>query len=376
MPAQGAHRNSPRGGAHLRRAESVRVIQQALREGLADAMLVTHLPHVRYLTGFTGSNAWLLLRKRSAVFLTDPRYREQSVREVRNAQILIVSGSSMTEALRREGLLRRLRSMAFEAGHCTYTVAQNLESALKPLHLVPLHDAVEQLRENKYPDEIHATRQAIAISEAVFADVLPFLRPGVSEIDIAAEITYRQRRLGADEDSFAPIVLFGKRSSLVHGQPSRTALRPGQAVLMDFGCRVQGYASDITRTVFCGKAPPRLRRVYDVVQKAQEKGRALAGPGIAANVLDDAVRSVIRDNGYGDRFEHGLGHGLGLEVHERPLLSWRNSAELEPGMIITIEPGIYIPGLGGVRIEDDVLITSRGADLLSTLPRDLLELDA
>jgi Xaa-Pro aminopeptidase len=374
--ATGAHRTSPVGGAHLRRAESIRVLQEALREGLADAFLVTHLPHVRYLTGFTGSNAWLLLRKRSAVLLTDPRYREQSAHEVREAQILVVSGSSMTDALRREGLLRRLRSMAFEASHCSYTIAQNLKSALKPLRLLPVHDAVEQLRENKYPDEIQATRQAIRISEAVFTDILPLLRPGVREIDIAAEITYRQRLRGADEDSFAPIVLFGARSSLIHGTPSRATLRRGQAVLMDFGCRVHGYASDITRTVFCGKAPPRLRRVYDVVQKAQEKGRALAAPGIAANVLDEQVRNVIRDNGYGDRFEHGLGHGLGLEVHERPVLSWRSSAELEPGMIVTIEPGVYIPGLGGVRIEDDVLITPRGADVLSTLPRALMELDA
>ncbi len=374
MRAKSAHRKSIGGGAERRREESVHVLQEALRDGMADAFLVTHLPHVRYLTGFTGSNAWLLIRKRSAILLTDPRYREQAAKEVHNAKVHIVAGRSMTETLRSEGLLRKLKTLAIEAAHCSYTVAQNLKSTLKPMRLVPLHDAVEQLRENKYHDEIQATRQAIRISEAVYHEILPLLRPGVTELDIAAEITYRQRRMGADGDAFAPIVLFGKRSSLIHGQPSRTGLREGHAVLMDFGCRVQGYASDITRTVFLGKAPRRLRRIHDVVAKAQQAGREYAGPGIPANLLDEHVRNIIRDNGYGEHFEHGLGHGLGLEVHERPLLSWRNGDELEPGMIITIEPGVYIPGLGGVRIEDDVLITPNGADVLSTLPRELTEL--
>jgi Xaa-Pro aminopeptidase len=369
-----AHRNAG-AAAERRQEESIRFLQEALREGLADAFLVTHLPHVRYLTGFSGSNAWLLIRKRSAVLLTDPRYREQSAREVHCAKILIVSGLSMTEALQRQGLLRRLGTLAFEAGHCSYTVASNLKKVLKPLRLIPLHDAVEQLRENKYPDEIQATREAVRISEAVYADVLPMLRAGVREIDIAAELTYRQRRMGADEDAFPPIVLFGKRSSLIHGTPSRAVLRRGQAVLLDFGCRVRGYASDLTRTVFLGKAPPRLRRIYDVVEKAQRRGLENVGPGVRADHLDEMVRAVIRANGYGDRFEHSLGHGIGLEVHEQPVLSWRNSAELEPGMLVTIEPGIYVPGLGGVRIEDDVLITALGAEVLSSLPRALTELD-
>ena len=352
------------------------LLQENLREGLADAFLVTHLPHVRYLTGFTGSNAWLLLRKRSAVLLTDARYREQAAREVANAEILIVTGMRMAEALKRHGLLRKQRSMAFESSHCSYTVAQNLRSVLKPLRLVPLHDAVEQLRENKYPDEIRATREAIRISETAYAEVLPLLRPGVRELDIAAELTYRQRLLGADADAFPPIVLFGTRRSLLHGQPPRPVLRAGQPVLIDFGCTVRGYASDITRTVFLGKARPRLRRMYDVVEQAQRLGCESARPGLAANVLDEEVRNVIRASGYGDRFEHGLGHGLGLEVHEAPHLSWRSGAILEPGMIVTIEPGIYVPGVGGIRIEDDVLITADGAERLTTLPRTLTELDA
>ncbi|MCB2203678.1 Xaa-Pro peptidase family protein [bacterium] len=375
MGAKSTHRTASRASGDRRRGESLRVLQDALREGLADSFLVTHLPHVRYLTGFTGSNGWLLVRKRSSILLTDPRYREQAAREVRGTQILIVAGRSMTDALRSEGLLRKQRSMAFEAGHLSYTTVSNLKRTLKPLRLLPLHDAVEQLRENKYADEVHSTRQAIRISEMVYNEILPLLKPGVTEIDIAAEITYRQRRMGADGDSFPPIVLFGKRSSLIHGQPSRSALRAGHTVLMDFGCVVEGYASDITRTVFLGKASPRMRRIYDVVAGAQEIGRAAAAPGLPCNQLDELVRNVIRDNGYGDRFEHGLGHGIGLEIHEAPLLSWRNSQPLEPGMIITIEPGIYVPGLGGVRIEDDILITSSGAEALTSLPRGLTELE-
>jgi Xaa-Pro aminopeptidase len=358
----------------MRRSESIHALQAYLREGGIDAFLVTHLPHIRYLSGFTGSNAWLLVRKRSSILLTDPRYREQVQSEVLDLRTIIVAGKSLTEALVDEGLLRNAGVLGFETAHLPHATVANLKKVLRPLRLLPMYDAIEQLRENKYPDEVSAIQKAIRISETVWSEVLPLLRPGVTEIQIAAEITYRQRLLGADGDSFEPIVLFGKRSSLVHGQPSAAKLRAGQAILMDFGCRVKGYASDLTRTVFLGNASPRMRHIYLTVQNAQDIGRTSACAGMLASDLDGLVRGHIADEGYGSYFEHGLGHGLGLEVHERPLMSWRNKAALEHGMVVTIEPGIYIPGVGGVRIEDDILITENGAQTLSTLTRDLLEL--
>lgn len=352
----------------------MRVLQRHLSEGVCDALLVTHLPHVRYLSGFTGSNGWLLVRKRSAVLLTDPRYREQAEKEVREIRVHIVARRSMTAALGTDGLLRRVRELGVEAAHLDYITFSNLRKTLDPVRLVPLHDAVEEQRAVKFPDEIAAIRRAVRISERVWEEVLPLLRPGVREFEIAAEITYRQRLHGADGDAFAPIVLFGRRSSLIHGQPTTARLRNGQPVLMDFGCRVNGYVSDITRTVFLGRASRRMRIIYRVVQEAQELGRSEIREGLPANELDGLVRSFIDEQGCGEYFEHGLGHGIGLEVHEQPTLSWRSSEPLESGAVVTIEPGVYVPGLGGVRIEDDMLITESGAESLTGLTRDLVEL--
>jgi len=233
---------------------------------------------------------------------------------------------------------------------------------------------VEDLRTEKFPDEIAAIRRAVRISERVWHEVLPLLRAGVRERDIAAEITYRHRLQGADGDAFPPIVLFGKRTSLIHGQPSAARLRSGQPVLMDFGCRVDGYVSDLTRTIFLGKASRRMREIYAAVREAQTIGREALHPGIPAVEVDRVVRDHIVACGFGPYFEHGLGHGIGLEVHERPALSWRNTDPLEEGAVVTVEPGVYIPGVGGVRIEDDMLVTADGAASLSRLPRDLMEL--
>ena len=360
--------------AEQRRQVAIRVLQRHLSEGICDALLVTYLPHVRYLSGFTGSNGWLLVRKRSTVLLTDPRYREQAEQEVVGIRVHIVAGRTMTAALSNDGLLRHVRELGVEAAHLDYVTFTNLRKSLDPVRLVALHDAVEEQRAVKFPDEIACIRRAVRISERVWEEILPLLRPGVREIEIAAEITYRQRLLGADGDAFPPIVLFGARSSLIHGQPSTARLRAGQPVLMDFGCRVNGYVSDITRTVFLGGASRRMRAIYRVVRDAQELGRSEIREGLPADALDRLVRTFIDEQGYGDYFEHGLGHGIGLEVHEQPTLSWRNSDPLESGAVVTIEPGVYVPGLGGVRIEDDMLVTDAGAQSLTGLTRELVEL--
>lgn len=346
------------------------------RTAAPGAFLVTHLPHVRYLTGFTGSNGWLLLRPRSAVLLTDPRYREQAAAEVRGVRVSVVKGKTFTETLAALRLHAQLSVLAFEADHLTATVAANLKAALRPLRLQPVSGLVEFHRMVKGEDEIARISSAIAISEQAFLDVLPLLRPGVTEVDIAAELSYRQRLLGADGDAFPPIVLFGARTSLVHGQPSGARLGRRAPVLLDFGCRVNGYGSDITRTLHVGRASRRFRAVYDTVRDAQEAGCNALRAGIEAARLDGIVRDRIAAAGWGAYFEHSLGHGIGLETHEAPNLSWRNGQALEEGQVVTVEPGVYLPGQFGVRIEDDLLVLPGGSECLTTLPRTLLEVEA
>jgi len=361
--------------ADERRRAAVRTLQRLLRSDGLDALLVTHLPHVRYLTGFTGSNGWLLVRKRSALFLTDPRYREQAAIEVTAMPAEVIVGRTFSAALRDMRLHEKMETLAIESDHLTATIASNLKKLLRPLRLVPLSGLVEELRSVKLEDELSAIRRAIAISEAAFLDVIPLLQPGVTEIDIAAELTYRQRRLGADGDAFPPIVLFGRRSSLIHGQPTRSRLSRRAPVLIDFGCRVNGYGSDLTRTLHFGRAPRAFRDAYATVREAQQQGCDAVCAGVPAAEIDALVRGHIDAAGLGLYFEHGLGHGIGLEMHEAPLLSWRNTAPLEPGEVITIEPGVYLPGAFGIRIEDDMLVTADGGIVLSSLPRTLLELE-
>ena len=364
----------------MRRRAARQSLQRLLRQNSAGrgpgVLLVTHLPHVRYLTGFTGSNAWLLLGPRSSLLLTDPRYREQAVNEVRGVRISIVVGRTFAAELASLRLHEKHRALGIEADHLPATIVSNLKSLLRPLRLVAVSGMVEALRSVKDRDEIAAIREAARISEQAFAEVLPLLRPGVSETAIAAELTYRQRLLGADGDAFPPIVLFGARTSLIHGQPTLTRLGRRAPVLIDFGCRVQGYGSDITRTLHIGRPTPFFRSAYDAVLEAQQIGCRAAREGVAAAELDGVVRERIAAAGWAEQFEHGLGHGIGLEMHEAPHVSWRNPAPLEAGQVITIEPGVYFPGKFGIRIEDDILVTEDGAEFLTSLPRELLELDA
>lgn len=342
--------------------------------GFPDALLVTHPPHVRYLSGFTGSNAWLLLRPRGALLLTDPRYREQAADETQGMRVDVVSGQTFAAALGGMRLHDAVNALGVEADHLSATVVANLTALLRPLRVMPVSGVVEELRAIKQQDEIACIRKAIRISEQAFVEILPLLRPGVRDREIAAELSYRQRLLGADDDAFPPIVLFGRRSSLVHGRPSGQRLATRAPILIDFGCRVGGYGSDITRTLHIGQATPNFRRAYELVLAAQQRGIAAVRAGVPAARLDAVVREHIAAAGWADHFEHGLGHGIGLEMHEAPYLSWRNSAPLEEGQVVTIEPGVYFPGSFGIRIEDDLLITATGARMLTRLPRTLLEL--
>jgi Xaa-Pro aminopeptidase len=346
-----------------------RRLREVCREGGCNAFLATSGPGVRYLTGFTGSNGWVLVRPRSCALITDVRYRTQAPQEAPGCRTVITAGPLHEELVR---LLAAAgpSTLGFEDETLTVAVHAVLRRRLHPVRLVPASNLLMDLRARKSVFEIGAIRRAAAITVAVFADILPLLRPGATEIEIAAEITHLQRRRGADGDAFPPIVLGGARSALVHGQPTARRFRAGDAVLVDFGCRAEGYCSDMTRTVAIGHASQALRNAHAAVREAQEAGLAALRPGAVAREVDAAARTVLARLGYGDRFEHALGHGLGLDIHERPLLSPRGGMTMDGRMTVTVEPGVYIPGRFGVRIEDTVV--AGGDNLTAGATRDLL----
>jgi Xaa-Pro aminopeptidase len=247
-----------------------------------------------------------------------------------------------------------------------------LKKLFRTAKFVPTAGLVESLAAVKDDDEIAKIRAAVKLTDEVFDEVLAFIKPGVKELDIAAEVSYRHRLKGAEADAFEPIVASGVRGALPHARATRKTIRKGEMVTLDMGCRLNGYHSDLTRTVAVGKPPAELRRVYGIVREAQQRAVDAAAGGLSARALDAVARSFIRRHGYGTYFNHSLGHGLGLQVHEAPRLSKLSKETLASGNVVTIEPGIYIPNLGGVRIEDDVVIRNGTADVLNRAPKELL----
>jgi Xaa-Pro aminopeptidase len=347
-------------------------LREKLHSAGLDALLVTSLPNIRYLTGFTGSNALVVVLQHKIYFLTDQRYRQQSREQVRGAT-RIISRTSLFEALAEHRLLRR-RRVGFEAEHLSYASHRHLRRAVPGVVLRPVHDLVEELALRKDDSEVALITMAIRVTEQVFQRVLPLLRPGVRELEIAAEISYLHRRLGAEGDAFEPIVASGERGALPHARPTRRKLRKGDLVTLDFGCTVAGYCADLTRTVAIGRASRRAREVYRAVLAAQEEALAAARPGMLARDLDRVARSHLARAGLGRYFSHSLGHGIGLRIHERPRVAPRSPERLEAGSVITIEPGVYLPGELGVRIEDDLVLTGDGGRVLTSVPKELMVL--
>jgi Xaa-Pro aminopeptidase len=340
------------------------------REGL-DAMVISALENIRYLTGFTGSHALCVITARSAHLLSDPRYRDQIAHEVRGFRRHIVVGE-LPFALAGLSILRPSWAAGFESGTVTYSSYRLFRKSLPRVHFVPTHGLVESLQAVKTNDEVERIQRAARISDQVFEEILTILRPGVTERDIAADISFRQRRAGGEGDAFEAIVAGGERGALPHARASNRKLRRGDMVTLDFGCIVGGYRSDLTRTVSIGRPSPEFRWIYDVVLQANQEALAAVRSGMAARDLDSVARGVFHRAGYGKWFHHSLGHGLGLRVHERPRISPLSRDVLTEGNVVTIEPGVYLPGKGGVRIEDDVLIRAHGMSLITHAPKELL----
>jgi Xaa-Pro aminopeptidase len=338
-----------------------------------EAMLVTSLVNVRYLTGFTGSNAQVLVGPEAATFLTDGRYEERSRHEVADLDRHTYARhyrDLLAGKVEAGGTTR----LGFEAADVTVAAHAKLVAALPGIELVPVDDAVEQLRAVKDDEERGAIRRAQAATDASFDGILDVLAVGVTEQQVARELERLLREEGADGLAFDPIVAFGENAAEPHHEPSHRLLEEGDVVKLDFGGLVEGYHADMTRTLAFGSLAGELRKIHDVVREAQQAGIDTVRVGVAGSEVDAACRRVIEDAGYGDRFVHGTGHGVGLQIHEAPWLGREHDAPLPAGSVVTVEPGIYVPALGGVRIEDMVEVTEDGGRVVGTSTRDLIEL--
>ncbi|MEW6234991.1 MAG: Xaa-Pro peptidase family protein [Candidatus Omnitrophota bacterium] len=354
---------------HKKRTQTV---LQLLENENADWFFVHHLPNVRYLSGFTGSSAALLISLEKQYILTDGRYQEQVIREAPDYTPIIQGKRKLWEAAKDE--LGELSSSTvwFESEHCSFARFEEMQKNLPAKEYIGKKEIVENLRSVKDEEEIEIVRKALSIAEIALYKALDSIKENMTERELAHILEDEMWRLGAAKESFESLVLFGERSSLCHGKPSERKLRRGDAVLMDFGCVVDGYCSDITRIVFFGQPSDRYKDVYQCVLQANQAAEAKIKAGIHGKDADEFAREVVRAAGWEAQFVHGLGHGVGLEVHEAPRLSYLAEGELQAGNVATIEPGIYIENFGGVRIEDMAVIRENGCEILNRTPKEMM----
>jgi Xaa-Pro aminopeptidase len=344
--------------------------RRLMQESELDALLVTNFTNVTYLTGFTGDDSYLLVTSEGQLLLSDERYRIQLEEECPGLALEIRGpGSKMSEwtaeILKKQGLSK----LAVEADTMTVAQYSALQEALGGVELTPKSGLVEKLRIIKDESEIAAIRDAARLAERAFAVIRASLRPGRTEREVAFEIEEQIRLFGGSGWSFPAIVAIGPRAALPHARPTDIRIGSSDFVLIDWGARGRQYVSDLTRVLVTGRIPPKLETIYGVVLRAQQQAIEAIRPGVMMQEVDAAARDIITEAGYGPQFGHGLGHGIGLQVHEAPRLAKNQEERLEAGMVVTVEPGIYIPGWGGVRIEDDVLVTAEGHEVLTNVPK-------
>jgi len=336
-----------------------------VRDAGADALLVTNPKDVRYLTGFHGEDSWAVLSPRSITVISDFRFQEE-LASVSGVRVAIRSGPIEEAAAE---VLPPAGPVAIQAEHMSVARRRRLGRLVGATRLRETTGLIAGLRAVKDEHEIALIRRAVRAQERALVETLDTLKPGVRERDLAAQLEHRMKALGAEGPSFDTIVAAGANASKPHHRPGGARVRASRPVLIDWGAVVGGYCGDMTRVFCLGRWPARLREVYEVVLEAHEAGVAAVGPGKKCAAVDAAARAVIERAGLGPMFGHGLGHGVGLDIHEAPRLARASADTLEAGMVVTIEPGVYLPGVGGVRIEDDVVVTARGARRLSRLPK-------
>lgn len=349
------------------------ILQSLLKEHEADALFLTFLPDIRWSCGFTGSNGLLVVLPDAVHFVSDGRYEEQAHREVEGATIHI-PGYELYDYLAKSSLLSSARRIIFQSDHVSYQQVASWQSSWEEVSWVPLTNILSRYVASKTTQEINAIRRAQRITEQVFEEILGLIEPGVSELTVAAEIVYRHLQKGASKMSFDPIVASGPNGALPHARPSSRTIAQGDLVVLDFGCFFEGYASDMTRTVAIGQPNDEQQRVYQIVLDAQEEAISKARAGMTTKNVDALARNIISTAGYGTHFNHGLGHGIGLQTHEWPRVSFHVDDVLPSNSTVTIEPGIYLPSKFGVRIEDIVVLHDDGTENLTSAPKELIVL--
>lgn len=352
------------------RPRRIQRLRRSFRRLRVDAALITGASNVTWLTGFTGDSSALLLTRDAALFLTDGRYTEQAEHETSGLEIVRRKRGMMDLAARQT---RRLgvRRLGIESSHMSVASHVLLVRSAGGTEVKPMDAAVERLRQVKDATEKQRIREAIHIAEQAFAQVRQAVRPGRTEKELARMLEAAMTDLGAECPAFPTIVAAAERTSLPHAQPTDRAIESGDAVLFDWGARRNGYASDLTRMLYVDTIASFYARVHPQVLEAQRRALRAARPGLTADSLDRAARDFLKSKRRGKYFSHSLGHGIGLQVHEGPTISAMSRTELRPGMVFTVEPGVYLPGRGGVRIEDDVLVTGNGSQTLTSAPKSL-----
>lgn len=348
-------------------------LRDRMTEQNLDAMLILGPVNRAYMSGFTGSAGALLISKADALLFTDFRYTDQAAAQA-PAFVVRQPERSISESVNAACQELHVRRIGFEGNFITVDDRPLFEDASGERELLSATGLVESLRTIKDADEVAAMRQAARIADQAWAQMLAHIRAGVEERELAVELEYRMKKLGAEALSFDIIVASGVRSALPHGRASAKTIEQGDLVTFDFGCVYQGYCSDMTRTVMVGEPTAKQREIYEIVLESQVRGVAACRPGMTGKELDEVCRSYIREKGFAEAFGHGTGHGVGRDIHEKPGVNARSDQELAAGMVVTIEPGIYLSGWGGVRIEDMVLVTADGCERLSQSPKGLLVL--
>jgi len=345
----------------------------SLEEQKAESLVVNYLPNVRYMSNFSGSEGMLFISNESIHFVTDDRYEEQIKTELYPLPNFKthISRDPWRYAADSE-ILAGIENLAFEADRISYSDAVNIRNQIRPIKFKPAPYIVEPFTVPKAPEEMANIKRACEISEKVYEYLLGIIKPGISERDIELEIAYQTRKMGSEGDPFDIIVTSGNRGALVHGKATERKIKSGDIVIMDFGCKINGFGSDITRTVAVGKATKEQKAVYQMLYKAMTLAIANVRPGMNGKHLDKLARDIIKQEGYGDYFQHSLGHGIGLVAHEKPIITFRKDDQIVPEeCALAIEPGVYLPDKFGMRIEDNCFVTKNGGIHLTNAPEEL-----
>ena len=352
----------------------IKAVRNSLDEGGFSAIYITNLTNVRYLSGFKGSAGSCFISDKVAYFISDGRYAAQSKGQVHDMEI-IISNRPHIEILVSKGIISGTQKIEFEADELSVNSLKQLKLIASQCQWVETTQLVEKIAMVKDKSEISAMRTAVQITDAVFEQIIPEVRPGATEKEIAAKIPFACKMMGAECESFPPIIASGENSAFPHAKPTERKIEVGDFVVLDFGAKYDGYHADMTRTIVVGNATDKHSEVYDVVYEAQKLGCEATIDGIACKEIDSVCRNHINNKGYGEFFNHSTGHGLGLEIHTNPRFSPLSNDKVFENYIMTIEPGIYLPSFGGVRIEDDVLVKKDGCEILNNSPKELLELN-